>query len=337
MKAATSSARFGIGDRPVDVGGAAVALELERIDLVGLGELRDDRAHGRDVHVGAVQHDQRLALAGHLVVHLHAVDLDALTRRFGPDRGGPLEQAGEQGGGERPHRERLARAAAAKVRRRPASRFARRISGRFSTNPGSRRASGEQRIRQRVSPGTLTYCAGMIWSVSTIGGGHRHQSRRGEVNGVMLASIAAAARVGRGSATVPCNALAAADSGLIRNVRAPGPCRSLEIAVARACDVLAEARTRRSSPRTGCSPGAPIRRRRQGRCGASPSASACRRTACEPCHHEAAAHPARSCARAAGRRHSRKSSMRELVHDPMNTTSSGGQVFDERWPGTSSM
>ena len=72
-----------IGDRPVDVGGAAVALELERIDLVGLGELRDDRAHGRDVHVGAVQHDQRIALAGHLVIHLHAVDLDAVADRLG--------------------------------------------------------------------------------------------------------------------------------------------------------------------------------------------------------------------------------------------------------------
>ena len=52
-----------IGDGPVDVGGAAVALQLERIDLVRLGELRNDRAHRRDVHVGAVQHDQRIALA----------------------------------------------------------------------------------------------------------------------------------------------------------------------------------------------------------------------------------------------------------------------------------
>ena len=77
MKAATSSARFGIGDGPVDVGGAAVALQLDRIDLVGLGELGDDRAHGRDVHVGAVQHDQRVAGAGNFVIHLHAVDLDA--------------------------------------------------------------------------------------------------------------------------------------------------------------------------------------------------------------------------------------------------------------------
>ena len=84
MKAATSSARFGIGDRPVDVGRAAVALELERVDLVRLGELRDDRAHRRDVHVGAVQHDQRIARAGDLVIHLHAVDLDAVADRFGP-------------------------------------------------------------------------------------------------------------------------------------------------------------------------------------------------------------------------------------------------------------
>ena len=76
-----------IGDRPVDVGGAAVALELERIDLVGLGELRDDLAHRRDVHVGAVQHDQRIALAGDLVIHLHAVDLDALADRLGLGEG----------------------------------------------------------------------------------------------------------------------------------------------------------------------------------------------------------------------------------------------------------
>jgi hypothetical protein len=59
-----------------------VALEFQGVDLVGLGELGDDRAHGRDVHVGAVQHDQRIALAGDLVVHLHAVDRDAAAHRL---------------------------------------------------------------------------------------------------------------------------------------------------------------------------------------------------------------------------------------------------------------
>ena len=94
--------QVGIGDGPVDVGGAAVALELERIDLVGLGELRDDRAHGRDVHVGAVQHDQRIALAGHLVIHLHAVDLDAVARRLGlgKARAGEQQGCGNEGGAE---------------------------------------------------------------------------------------------------------------------------------------------------------------------------------------------------------------------------------------------
>ena len=84
----------GVGDGPVDVVGAAVALEFERVDAVRRGELRNDRAHGRDVHVGAVQHDQRVALAGHLVVHLHAANGDALARRFVLAEDGSGDQQG---------------------------------------------------------------------------------------------------------------------------------------------------------------------------------------------------------------------------------------------------
>ena len=71
-----------------------MALKFERIDLVGLGELSDDRAHGRDVHVGAVQHDQGIALAGDFVIHLHAVDLDAVARRLGLGDGGAGDEQG---------------------------------------------------------------------------------------------------------------------------------------------------------------------------------------------------------------------------------------------------
>lgn len=35
----------------------------ERIDRVALGELGNDVAHGRDVHVGAMQHDNRIEIA----------------------------------------------------------------------------------------------------------------------------------------------------------------------------------------------------------------------------------------------------------------------------------
>ncbi len=78
----------GIGDRPVDVVGAAVPLELEGVDLVGLGEPGDDLAHGVDVHVRAVQHDQWIAFARDLVVHPHAVHLGIVTHGFGLGKGG---------------------------------------------------------------------------------------------------------------------------------------------------------------------------------------------------------------------------------------------------------
>jgi hypothetical protein len=71
--------QVGIGDGPFDVGSAAVALKFEGADPVGGGEPGDDGAHGGDVHVGTVQHDQRFAGTGHLVVHLHAVNFDAVA------------------------------------------------------------------------------------------------------------------------------------------------------------------------------------------------------------------------------------------------------------------
>jgi hypothetical protein len=52
-----------------------VAMELERVHAMRPGEHRDDRAHAGDVHGGAVEDDQRLALAGHLVIRaLNMVD-----------------------------------------------------------------------------------------------------------------------------------------------------------------------------------------------------------------------------------------------------------------------
>jgi hypothetical protein len=39
-----------------------MALQLERIDLMGLGELGNNGAHARDVHIGAVQHNQWFSL-----------------------------------------------------------------------------------------------------------------------------------------------------------------------------------------------------------------------------------------------------------------------------------
>jgi hypothetical protein len=67
---------------PVDIGGTAVPLQLERVDPVRRRELWNDRAHRRNVHVGPVQDDQRVAITGNLVIHLHAIDLDALANRL---------------------------------------------------------------------------------------------------------------------------------------------------------------------------------------------------------------------------------------------------------------
>jgi len=71
-----------------------MTLQLDGVDLVRLREHRDDRAHRRDVHVGAVQHDDRVAGAGDFVVHLHAVHRDAFPRRLGRTDGGSAEQQG---------------------------------------------------------------------------------------------------------------------------------------------------------------------------------------------------------------------------------------------------
>src|SRR5690606_644566 len=95
-----------IRDGSVDVRRAAVSLKFERIHAVGLGELRDDLAHRRDVHVGAVQYDQRVALPGDLVVHLHTVDFDTgagrlRVRRFlGESTHGAGERRNRQGDGD---------------------------------------------------------------------------------------------------------------------------------------------------------------------------------------------------------------------------------------------
>ena len=50
-----------VGDRAVDVGGVAVALQLDHDDLSGLGEPGQDRSQRVDRHVGAVQQEQRRA------------------------------------------------------------------------------------------------------------------------------------------------------------------------------------------------------------------------------------------------------------------------------------
>ena len=59
------------------------ALEFQGIDLVALGQLREDRAHRGDVHVGAVKDDKRVALSRDLVVHPHSVDVDTIAGGFG--------------------------------------------------------------------------------------------------------------------------------------------------------------------------------------------------------------------------------------------------------------
>jgi hypothetical protein len=68
-----------VGDRPVDIRGATVALELQRVDAVRLGQPPDDLAQAGDIHVFAMQHYHRIAAAGDLMVHPHAVDLDPIA------------------------------------------------------------------------------------------------------------------------------------------------------------------------------------------------------------------------------------------------------------------
>ena len=41
-----------------------------------------------------MQHDQRIAIAGNFIIHLHAVDLDAVAYRLGLGKGGAGEKQG---------------------------------------------------------------------------------------------------------------------------------------------------------------------------------------------------------------------------------------------------
>ena len=68
----------------IDVGGAAVSLQIDGDDLPALGQVRQQRLHGAGRHVGAVeQHDGDTAAAVDLVVHIEPVH-----RRVAGLRGG---------------------------------------------------------------------------------------------------------------------------------------------------------------------------------------------------------------------------------------------------------
>ena len=58
-----------VRDRAVSVGGPAVALQLQRDHLPLLGERAEERRHPVDVHVGAVEQDERLPFAVDLEIH----------------------------------------------------------------------------------------------------------------------------------------------------------------------------------------------------------------------------------------------------------------------------
>ena len=68
-----------VGYGPVDVGGASVSLHLGDDHPPGLGQAGQDRPHGVDRHVGAVQQDQRPAFAVDLIVHPETVNLSVVA------------------------------------------------------------------------------------------------------------------------------------------------------------------------------------------------------------------------------------------------------------------
>ena len=66
-------------DRPIDVGGAPVPLEVDRDDLVALRQRGEDRPEHLARHEPAVQQDQRPPGPVGLVVEVDAVDLGVLA------------------------------------------------------------------------------------------------------------------------------------------------------------------------------------------------------------------------------------------------------------------
>jgi hypothetical protein len=70
-------------DRPVDVGGAAVALQVDDDDLVALGQRRKDRFEHLARPEPAVQQDHRPPGPLDLEVEVDAVDLGVLAGTLG--------------------------------------------------------------------------------------------------------------------------------------------------------------------------------------------------------------------------------------------------------------
>ncbi len=168
--------------------------------------------------------------------------------------------------------------------------------------------------------------AGMIWSVSTLASGRGQALASTVTSGVMAASPRSRSRA---SARCPVTAAAATMAGDIRCVRLPGPCRPLKLRL------VVEAQR---SPGGTMSPFMPTHMEQPDsthsspasrKMRSSPSSSACRLTLLEPGDTSpgtAALRP-RSTAAAA-----RRSSMRLLVHEPMNTRSTRdvGQLHARR-------
>jgi len=70
-----------VGDRRVAVARAPVAAHVDGDHLPGLGEPGEQRTHHVEVHVRAVQQDQRRARPVDLVVHAQVVDRRVAARR----------------------------------------------------------------------------------------------------------------------------------------------------------------------------------------------------------------------------------------------------------------